>query len=146
MFSVTFRGNSPDAYIIRVSPPDGLKALDAACATLGPQVDFVARQAYDFCEFEICCRVSEEQARKAFFRSGAFGESRQVTVKVPPEALNRWTCGSWRLMPGSDTIAEWIPSIRYADIVDAWLADGAPLEWTPSGYEPSATPAKDDNQ
>jgi hypothetical protein len=131
MFTVTFRAPSIDAYVIRTSAPDGFRALDAARAQIGPQIDYVAQAAYGLCRFEICCDVTEEQARRAFFASGVFGESRTATVLVPAEALNRWVVFSWRLMPGSDTIAECIISCRHSAIVEAWLTAGAPLEWTP---------------
>jgi hypothetical protein len=94
------------------------------------------------------CDVTEAQARKACSSSGAFGKSRQATVTVPSEALNRWASFSWRCLPGNVTIAECVPSLDYKCVVEAWLSDGAPLEWTPSGYEPMASSEEDgtDNQ
>jgi hypothetical protein len=134
MFIVNFRCNSV-AYVVDFSYPDGLKALDSARVALGPQIAYITRPSSHFCRFEVCCDVTEAQARRAFVKSGVFGESRQATVTVPPESLTKFVQVSWGFMPGSDSRAECLPSINCADIVEAWLADGAPLEWTPSGTE-----------
>jgi hypothetical protein len=131
MFIVSFTSMSV-AYVIDFAHPDGLRALDNARAVLGPQVDYIARQESHFCRFDVCCDVSESQARRAFAQSGAFGENRQVKVIVPAESLTRFVSAEWRLMAGSETIAECQPVIRYADIVDAWLSEGAPATWTPA--------------
>jgi hypothetical protein len=131
MFIVTFRSNSV-AYVIDFAHPDGLRALDNARAILGPQVDSIMRPSSHFCRFEICCDVSEAQARRAFVKSGVFGEARQAAVTVPPEALTQFVTAEWRLQPGSETRAECTPRIRCADIVEAWITAGAPLEWSPA--------------
>jgi hypothetical protein len=131
MFIVTFRSNSV-AYVIDFASPDGLKALDAARSVLGPQIDYIARPASNFCRFEVCCDVTESQARRAFCTSGVFGESRQATVTVPPESLTKFVQVSWGFMPGSDSRAECTPIIACDRIVEAWINDGAPLEWSPA--------------
>jgi hypothetical protein len=138
MFIVTFRCKEVVAYVIDFASPDGLKALDSARAVLGPQVNYIARQSSNFCRFEVCCDVSEPQARRAVVQSGVFGESRQATVTVPPESLTKFVQVSWGFMKGSDSIAECLPNINRTQIVEAWIEDGAPLEWTPAASTPDA--------
>jgi hypothetical protein len=138
MFIVEFCSQSLYTYIVKVAPPDGLEALDAARDALGPQITYVKCPKSGVSRFEVVCDVTESQARQACSASGAFSKSRQATVSVPSQALNRWAQFSWRCLPGNVTIAECVPGLDYKRVVEAWLSDGAPLNWTPSGYEPDA--------
>jgi hypothetical protein len=140
MFVVTFRSQHIDQYVIRFSSPDGLRALDEARATFGPEIEYVTHPFVDFCRFEVCCDVTDEQARRAFFASGAFGESRQVTITVPPEALTKYVGVEYKLW--GETAADCDYSVDARQLVEDWLAAGAPLKWEP----PGTTGTEEDNQ
>jgi hypothetical protein len=140
MFKVTFITTTSFGYVVSIdNPPAGLRALDGARAQLGPQIACVS-EPLGFFRYEIQCNVTESQARKACSASGAFGYAFGASVVVPREALNQYVRVNWRPLPDAANIAACDYSIDAAQLVEDWLAAGAPLEWTPDGYEPSASP------
>jgi hypothetical protein len=140
MFIVTFRSQHIDQYVIRFSSPDGLRALDEARAKLGPAIEYVTHPFAGFYRFEVCCDVTDEQARRAFFASGVFGESCQETVIVPPESLTRYVGVEYKLW--GETAADCDYSLDAERLVEDWIAAGAPLKWEPPGI----TEAEEENQ
>jgi hypothetical protein len=143
MFSVMFRGSSCCDYVVEIADaPAGLRALDGARAQLGPQIAHIAEPLGCY-RFEVCCAVSEEQARRACSASGAFGYAFKAEVVVPRAALNRYVLVNWRPLPDNETLAACDYDIDAAQLVEDWLAAGAQAEWTPSGYKPMASSEED---
>jgi hypothetical protein len=122
-------------------PPAGLRALDGARAQLGPQIKYIA-EPLGFYRFEVRCDVSEEQARRACSVSGVFGYTFKAEVVVPPATLNQYVRVNWRPLPDNETIAACDYDIDAAQLVEDWIAAGAPLKWEPSG----TTGTEEDNQ
>jgi hypothetical protein len=137
MFSVEFRSDSGDGCVVRMAEPSaGLRALDAARNQLGADIVRVERRRA-FEKFTAKCSLTEEQARRAYSR---FADSWDVTVVVPPHALNGYMTCSYVRAPGESTCARIDCDVDAERLIEEWLAAGAPWNWTPSGYEP------DDNQ
>jgi hypothetical protein len=136
MFSVVFRGEHGNMHVVSIErPPAGLRALDGARAQLGPQVTHI-EEPLGYYKYELACSVSETQARRACSASGAFGYDFGVSVVVPRAALNTYVLVRWRPLSTSETIAACDYGIDARQLVEDWINDGAPLEWTPDGYEP----------
>jgi hypothetical protein len=135
MFTVSFSTREGRRYAIEDAPREcGLRALDKARAQLGPGILSV-RHDTSTCYYVVPISLTEAQARRAF---SAFENVNDAIVHVPPAALNRYVRYKYRIVERRASEAIQTLTVAEDQLVEDWLAAGAPAEWVPPALNAEA--------